>query len=58
MSFNHLERRRQIMDILFLYGAIMVIMVCKLQLQLSMENLQIWTLLMVRCTRIRLLSLE
>jgi hypothetical protein len=27
MSFNHLQRRRQILDILFLYGAIMVIIV-------------------------------
>ena len=40
MSFNHLQRRRQILGILFLYGAIMVIIVCKLQLQLPMQNLQ------------------
>jgi len=49
MSFNHMQRRRQILDILFLYGAIMVIN--RMQVAITITYAKLETLLMVRCTR-------
>jgi len=54
MSFNHMQRRRQILDILFLYGAIMVIN--RMQVAITITYAKLETLLMVRCSIITIMS--